>query len=134
MEGVTLGTLRDLRRAHRALDRSLVLHPRYAEALAAKGALLYYSPRFAGGDVVGGERLIRRALAIDPDNPARLVLVELLIYRRAVDEARREAVRSLAVVHASADPFVRAGARALLDHMCAREWPREVDEILREDC
>jgi hypothetical protein len=134
LRGLGLQTIADLWRAHREVDRSLALDPGYADALAAKGALLYYSPRFAGGDVGAGERLIRSALAIDPDNPTRLVLVDLLVHREAVDQARREAARSLAAVRASADLNVRAGARALLDHLCTRDWPPAVAEVLRAAC
>jgi hypothetical protein len=51
-----------------------------------------------------------------------------------VGEARREARRSLEALEASADPTVRAGTRALLDHLCAREWPEPVAEVLRASC
>jgi hypothetical protein len=134
LAGIGIGTMRDLLRARRALERSLQIDPTYVDALAARGALLYYSPRLTGGDAAAGERVIREVLATHPENPVRLVLVELLVDRSDVGEARREARRSLEALDASADPTVRAGARALLDHLCAREWPEPVAEVLRTSC
>src|SRR6185436_14039748 len=47
------------------------------DGLAGKGALLLNLPRLLGGDAAEGERLVRRALAIDPDYLGpRLTLVE----------------------------------------------------------
>lgn len=134
LAGIGIRTMRDLLRARRALERSLQIDPIYVDALAARGALLYYSPRLTGGDAAAGERVIREVLATHPENPVRLVLVELLVDRSDVGEARREARRSLAALEASADPTVHAGARALLDHLCAREWPTPVAEVLRTSC
>jgi hypothetical protein len=134
LEGLGMHTMRDLLRARRALERSLQLDPTYVDARAARGALLYYSPRLTGGDAAAGERVIRAVLATQPENPVRLVLVELLVDRADIGEARREAERSLEAVQASADPTVRAGARALLDHLCARDWPEQVAAVLRTSC
>jgi tetratricopeptide (TPR) repeat protein len=133
-QGLGLRSIRDLVRARSALDKSLQIDPHYADALAAKGAFLYYAPRLAGGDAEAGERLIRDALAIRPESPVRLVLVEVLSERRAFEEARREATRSLAALDASASFEVRAGARAVLEHLCLRELPDPVAEIVRRGC
>ena len=132
--GIGLSTLFDLARARAALERSLALDPGYVDALAAKGAVLYYAPHFMGGDVDAGERLLRRVLALDPDNPIRLVLVDLLVYREQVDEARREAERSIAAVRTSEDPEAIAAASSLLEHLCERGWPLEVGAVLRTVC
>lgn len=133
--GFSVFMIGDLRRLHRALDRSLTLDPDYADAIAAKGALLYYTPAFAGGDVDAAERYLREALRLDAANPARLVLVELLAYRGAVDEARREAAIAARHIRSPEDGRVRAGARAVLAYMCGGDsGSLGENEVLRELC
>jgi hypothetical protein len=61
-----LGLLRDVERARRELDEALTLAPDDPAALAAKGQMLTELPRFLGGDPAEGERLLRRAAALDP--------------------------------------------------------------------
>src|SRR4029079_13802971 len=91
-EGVSLAAPLQLRRLRREVDRTLELAPDFADALAGKGELLLNVPRLLGGDPAEGERLLRRALAIDPDYLGpRFALVEALRARGATDEARREA-------------------------------------------
>ena len=76
--GFTFGALSELRRLRREIDRALELAPEWPEALAGKGAMLVALPRILGGDVVEGERLLRRALELDPENAeARSMLSEL---------------------------------------------------------
>lgn len=135
MRGMGLRRINDLRRMSNALDRSLELDPTYPDALAAKGAFLYYAPRFAGGDVDEGERMLRAALAIDPRNPARLVLVDLLAYKHELSEAREEARLAVLVIRSSDDLRIRAGAHAILWRLCDRdERPVEVVEALSPVC
>jgi len=60
--------LSDLTRVRRELDDALALAPDYAAALAAKGQMLTELPRFLGGDPEQGQHLLRRAVALDPDD------------------------------------------------------------------
>ncbi|MCK6555658.1 hypothetical protein L6Q96_13930 [Candidatus Binatia bacterium] len=55
-------------RLHREIDRTLELAPDYADALTAKGAFVLNLPRLLGGDPRAAERLLRRALELDPGN------------------------------------------------------------------
>lgn len=77
--GLSFGVLRHVRHARDALDRVLDLSPAFADAMAAKGALLFRLPGLLGGDEAEGERLLRRALALDPENVhTRVLLAEVL--------------------------------------------------------
>lgn len=76
-------------RLRRELNATLALAPDDADALAAQGALLLHLPRLLGGDATEAERLLRRALEIEPDNSAgRRYLAEALESRGATDQAR----------------------------------------------
>jgi hypothetical protein len=87
--GLGIGQLLSLRRLQRALDATLALAPDDGDALAAKGALLFSLPRLLGGDSEEAERLLRRALVVDPENTdARCYLRRALDARGAGDEAR----------------------------------------------
>src|SRR5262249_17945736 len=78
-----------LGRLHREIDRSLELAPHAGDALAAKGAFLLELPRLLGGDPAEAERLLRAALAADPQNAAtRRYLAQALRSRGAEAEAR----------------------------------------------
>ena len=78
MAGFSFGAFGEVRRLRREIDRALVLAPDWPEALAGKGALLVALPRLLGGDVEEGERLLKRALTLDPTNvEARIILQEL---------------------------------------------------------
>jgi hypothetical protein len=105
----------DLRRLRREVDRTLALAPDFADALAGKGSLLLGLPRLLGGDPAEGERLLRQALAVDPDYlTPRLALVDALRDRGARDEARGEAARALAIAERRGDAEDMARARAAL--------------------
>ena len=72
-------TLGDLRRVQREIEITLALAPDYPAALAAKGEMLVELPRLLGGDPREGERLLRRAVALAPDDPhMRLMLANVL--------------------------------------------------------
>jgi tetratricopeptide (TPR) repeat protein len=97
-EGVGWSAPGRLRRLRQEVDRTLVLAPDFADAMAGKGALLLGLPRLLGGDAEEGERLLRRALAVDPDYlTPRLRLAKALRERGALDEARTEARRALEI-------------------------------------
>jgi hypothetical protein len=71
-------TLGDLRRVQREIDVTLTLAPDYPAALAAKGEMLVELPRLFGGDPREGERLLRRAVALAPDDSRmRLMLANV---------------------------------------------------------
>lgn len=114
-EGVGFTAPGRLRRLRREVDRTLELAPDFADALAGKGALLLELPRLLGGDAPEGERLLRRALAIDPDYlTPRMRLVKALRARGALDEARAEARRARDVATRKQSPDdVRAAEREL---------------------
>jgi hypothetical protein len=76
--GELFATFGDLRRVQREIDVTLTLAPDYPAALAAKGEMLVELPRLLGGDRREGERLLRRAAALDPDDPrVRLMLANV---------------------------------------------------------
>jgi tetratricopeptide (TPR) repeat protein len=78
MTGFSFGAFGEVRRLRREIDRALALAPDWPEALAGKGAMLVALPRLLGGDVEEGERLLKRALTLDPTNvEARIILREL---------------------------------------------------------
>jgi hypothetical protein len=60
-------TVFDIRRMRREIDRTLELAPRSPGVLTAKGLMLLQLPRLLGGDTSEGQRLIRRALELEPD-------------------------------------------------------------------
>jgi hypothetical protein len=78
LAGFSFAAFGEIRRLRREIDRALELAPDWPEALAGKGAMLVALPRLLGGDVLEGERLLRRALVLDPTNvEARTILDEL---------------------------------------------------------
>ena len=87
--GVSFSSWSTYRRLRRELDATLALVPNDPDALAAKGALLLHLPRLLGGDAAEAERLLRRALDVEPGNTAaRRYLAEALEERGASDQAR----------------------------------------------
>ena len=119
--GLGVGALVDLRRLRREVDRTLELAPDFADALAGKGALLLDAPRLLGGDPKEAERLLRRALEVDPDYLGpRLDLVRALRARGAEAEAHAEAERALEVAKRKTDAEGIARAQALLSSGSAR--------------
>lgn len=115
-DGLSLAAPLTLRRLRREVDRTLELSPDFTDALGGKGSLLLKLPRLLGGDPAEGERLLRRALAIEPDYLGpRLALVEALRARGATAEAREEAARALAIAERKRSPEDVRTARAHLD-------------------
>ena len=100
--GLALSNLVKFRQLRHELDTTLELAPDDADALAAKGAMLLETPRVFGGDPNTGERLLRRALEIEPDNAAaQQYLAAALSERGANDEA--QAVRAVGVAGRTSD-------------------------------
>jgi len=67
-EGLSLRLFGEIRRVRRHIERALELMPDWPDAIAAKGAMLLALPRPLGGNRREGERLLRRAVALDPSN------------------------------------------------------------------
>ncbi len=79
LEGLSLRLLGEVRLVRQHIDRALALAPDWPAALAGKGAILLTLPRLLGGDAGEGERLLRRAIALDPSSSsARDTLTRLL--------------------------------------------------------
>ena len=118
MKRRTLGmvaTLGELGRAQRELDVALTLAPDYPAALAAKGAMLVELPRLFGGDVQEGERLLRRAVALDPgDARTRLLLAQVLRARGEGEEAIVHAAAALSILERSGAASDVAAAQGVL--------------------
>jgi tetratricopeptide (TPR) repeat protein len=115
LDGAGVRSLLALRRLRQEIDRTLELAPDYSDAMVGKASLLLDAPRILGGDALEAERLLRRALAKDPEyGSARLRLASALADRGARDEARTEARRGLATAERKNDAAQAAEARALL--------------------
>jgi tetratricopeptide (TPR) repeat protein len=115
LDGIGVASLLSLRRLRREIDRTLELDPAHADALVAKAALMYYTPRVLGGDPSQTEPLLRAALAVAPGYvDARLALARVLDARGARDEARATARRALDDARSTANGAVAAEAAHLL--------------------
>ena len=114
--GASLSSLVKLWEIRAAVDRTLELAPDYSDALHGKGALLCSVPRLLGGDPAEGERLVRRALEIDPEYVgARLFLAERLAERGDRAEAEAQASRALEAAERKNDPEAIARAHRVRD-------------------
>lgn len=114
--GASLSSLVKLWEIRAAVDRTLELAPDYSDALHGKGALLCSVPRLLGGDPAEGERLVRRALEIDPEYVgARLFLAERLAESGDPAEARAQASRALEAAERKNDPAAIARALRVRD-------------------
>jgi hypothetical protein len=94
LEGLSLHLFGEMRQTRRDLERALELVPDWPDAIAAKGAMLLALPRSLGGDRTEGERLLRRAVALDPSN---------LEARRRLEEAGVVGPFAGAVAHVGRD-------------------------------
>lgn len=108
-------TLGELRRVRAEIDLVLSLAPDYPPALAAKGEMLVELPRLLGGDPREGERLLRRAVALDPDD-ARMQLMLASILRTAGerDEALAHAAIAVGILEQAGPESELADARGLV--------------------
>lgn len=117
-DGVSFGTLGEVRRLMREIDLTLSLAPDYPAALSAKGEMLVALPRLLGGSMREGERLARRAVELAPEDvAARFALVEVLEARGLRDDAQAEAEAALALVERSGGEPERSQAEAVVDRL-----------------
>jgi tetratricopeptide (TPR) repeat protein len=106
--------LRDLARARHEIDAALALSPRYADALAAKGEMLVELPRVLGGDRVEGERLLRTAVQLVPDDArVRLLLAKSLEANGKREEALEHATVAVDLLERAGRERELAAARSL---------------------
>jgi tetratricopeptide (TPR) repeat protein len=118
--GASLSSLVKLWQIRDAVDRTLELAPDYSDALHGKGAFLCSVPRLLGGDPDEGERLVRRALELDPEYVgARLFLAERLLERGDRAGATSEAPRALEAAERKNDPAAIAKATRVRDAIAA---------------
>jgi tetratricopeptide (TPR) repeat protein len=118
--GASLSSLVKLWEIRAEVDRTLELAPDYSDALHGKGALLCSLPRLLGGDSTEGERLVRRAVEIDPEYVgARLFLAERLAERGDRAAAEAEVTRALEAAERKNDPAAIARARRVRDAIAA---------------
>jgi cytochrome c-type biogenesis protein CcmH/NrfG len=97
------------------IDIALALAPDYPAALAAKGEMLVELPRLFGGDPREGERLLRRAVALDPDDPRlRLMLANILQVTGERDEALAHAAIAMGILEHAGSASELADARGLV--------------------
>ena len=93
--GLSLRTLWAVPRLRDASERALALAPGWPDAMAARGAFLFYLPRVFGGDPATGEDLLREALRRDPDNAdAHAIFADVLLRQGRDAESRAEAARA----------------------------------------
>lgn len=118
--GASLSSLVKIWAIRDAVDRTLELAPDYSDALHGKGALLCSLPRLLGGNPEEGERLVRRAVEIDPEYVgARLFLAQRLLERGEHADAEAQAARALEAAEKKQDPAAIAKARRVVDTIAA---------------
>jgi len=117
-KGVSLAGVTGVKRVLAEIDRAIALQPAFVDAVTAKGALLVRLPALLGGDADEGERLIRRAVEMAPNNPsARLQLVKALLEKGEKDAARAEVRTVLALADRRGSPAEASEAHAIAEQL-----------------
>jgi tetratricopeptide (TPR) repeat protein len=115
LRGLGIRDLLDVRRLGHAVDRAVELAPDWEAALVGKARYLLGLPWLLGGDSREAERLLRRALEQEPDDPdALLALAQALARHGPAADARAAAGEALAAAQRGRDDEVAADARELL--------------------
>jgi len=98
LDGFSVRSLFAVWRLRQEVDKALELSPDYADALIAKGGLLLNLPRVLGGDPQEAERVLRRAVELEPERVLpRLHLAEALSAIGAREQAEAQARYALAL-------------------------------------
>jgi tetratricopeptide (TPR) repeat protein len=115
LNGFSLRSLLAVWRLRREIDTALEIDPDYSDALLAKGSFLLNLPGFLGGDPNEAERLLRRAVELDPDWAlARLYLAEALAAVGARDQAETQAHYALEIAERKGRTAQAEQARTLI--------------------
>ena len=115
LDGFSMRSLFAVWRLRREIDRAIELQPDYTDALIAKAGLLLNLPVWLGGDAGEAERLLRRAVEIEPDRILpRLYLAEALLALGARAQAAEQAHYALALAQRADRPAQAAAARTLI--------------------
>jgi tetratricopeptide (TPR) repeat protein len=124
LDGFSVTSLFSVWRLRREIDRTLELSPDYTDALIAKGGLLLNLPRLLGGDPHEAERVLRRAVELEPERVTpRLYLAEALQETGSRTEAQTQARHALALAQRANRPEQAAAARTLLARLEAERSP-----------
>lgn len=93
---LSLGSLGAVRRLRREIERALDLAPDTTQVLVAKAMFLLELPRFLGGDPIEAERLLHRAVELDPAYAsAHFALARLFMTRNERDAAAAQVQAAL---------------------------------------
>jgi tetratricopeptide (TPR) repeat protein len=115
LDGFSVRSLFAVWRLRREADRALELQPDYTDALIGKAGLVLNLPRLLGGDPHEAERLLRRAIELQPDRILpRLYLAETLQKLGARDQAKQQARYALELAERENRPDQAAAARTLI--------------------
>jgi tetratricopeptide (TPR) repeat protein len=108
------GSLTAVRRLRREIDRALELAPDSTDLLVAKAMFLFELPRFFGGDSAEAERLLLKAVDLEPDRAdARFALARVLLANNERDAAAAQIQAALSAGEPQLNPSQVPEARTL---------------------
>jgi tetratricopeptide (TPR) repeat protein len=100
------------------LTRALELNPDYAHALAAKGGILLDLPFYLGGDANEAERVLARAVHLNPKGPGtRITYAKALIRQGRKSDARENLNLAAHYACVTRRAEILAQATSLLDEL-----------------